>query len=143
MKIAVDANLLVYSDNKSSQYYQVCRQFLLKEQENLVVANQTLFEFLRVVTHPKYPRRLPLQTAMNDVRKYSSLFEVLYETEKDLETFQSLCEKYKLGSNRIFDTKLVAILVNNHIPRIATINEKDFSVFGEIQVVNPSKLIGI
>jgi hypothetical protein len=54
------------------------------------------------------------------------MFKIVYETEKDLETFQTLCEKYKLGSNRIFDTKLVATLVNNHIPRIATINEKDF-----------------
>ena len=143
MKIATDANLLVYSDNTSSPYYQVCREFLVKERENLVVANQTLFEFIRVVTHPQYPKRLSLKTALNDVMKYSSLFDIVYETEKDLETFQSLCEKYELGSNRVFDTKLVATLVNNHISRIATINEKDFSIFDEIKVVNPSKLAKI
>jgi hypothetical protein len=45
--------------------------------------------------------------------------------------------KYKLGSNRVFDTKLVATLINNGINRLATINDKDFKIFTEIETVNP------
>lgn len=112
-----------------------------KERENLVIANQTLFEFVRAVTYPRNPNPLSLKAALRYAIEYQSIFEIIYEAERDLEIFQSLCEKYKLGSNRVFDTRLVATLVNNHIPRIATINEKDFAVFGEIHVVNPAKLM--
>lgn len=140
MKTAVDANVLIYASNKSSQYHSSCRPYLSKERENLVVANQTLFKFVRAVTYSRNPKPLSLKAVLKYVLEYRSMFEIVYETEKDLETFQTLCEKYKLGSNRVFDTKLVATLVNNHIPRIATVNEKDFSVFEEIKVINPAKL---
>jgi predicted nucleic acid-binding protein len=137
LKTAIDTNILVYSLNKSSKYHDICRQFLLSGLENPVVPNQTLFEFLRVVTHSKYPHPLDIKAAINHVAIYKSLYETIYETEQDFQVFRDLYLKYKLGSNRVFDTKLVATLINNGINRLATMNDKDFKIFSEIETVSP------
>ncbi len=137
MRTAIDTNILVYSLNKSSQHHDICRQFLLSGVENPVVPNQVLFEFLRVVTHPKFLHPLDLKTAINHVAVYKSIYETIYETDQDFVLFRDLYLKYQLGSNRIFDTKLVATLINNDINRLATVNDKDFKIFTEIETVNP------
>lgn len=137
MRTAIDTNILVYSLNKSSPHHDICRQFLLSGVENPVVPNQVLFEFLRVVTHPKFLHPLDLKTAINHVAVYKSLYVTIYETDQDFDLFRKLYSKYQLGSNRIFDTKLVATLLNNGVDRIATVNDKVFKIFSEIETVNP------
>lgn len=139
MKIVADTNVLVYSFNKSSGFHQNSRAFLEKEKESIILANQSLFEFLRTVTHPKFPHPLSLSEALNHIADYKDIFGIIYETQDDFSVFQELCLKYKLGSNRIFDTKLAATIIANGITQFATFNEKDFNVFDEFSAFRPQE----
>ena len=139
MKIAVDTNVLVYSLNLSSPYHQGCRRFLIEHAEDIVIANQSLFEYIRVVTHPKHPNPVSFKTALDYVEKYQTQFQVVYETDRDVQIFRELSLKYHLGSNRIFDTKLVATLISNNVNKLATVNIKDFRVFKEIEIIDSLK----
>ena len=62
---------------------------------------------------------------------YSSPFGFL----KTLE----LAGKYKIKRQEIFDTNLVALMIQNKIDTIITANEKHFKNIKEINVLNPFK----
>jgi predicted nucleic acid-binding protein len=52
-----------------------------------------------------------------------------------------LIKKYPVNAQDIFDLQIVATMLSNNITRIYTYNEKDFSRYNEIEVLNPESVI--
>lgn len=59
--------------------------------------------------------------------------------EKTVKILADLIRKYGVKEQSVFDAQIVAVMVENEIKEIFTANDKDFSMFQEITVVNPFK----
>ena len=135
----LDTNILVYSLTKGSPKKEVARKFILENKKNLVVAHQNVNEAIRLLTHPKTPKKISTKTAVKVVIKIISKLRIATPKPETFYLCINLLEKYNIKSNRVFDAYLVATMLTNGISEIATDNEKDFSAFKEIKVLNPFK----
>lgn len=138
--ILVDSNILIYAINRSSPKHTIAQQFLQQEKEKLVLAHQNIFEALRVLTHPRYPKPMKINPAIEAVISITSNLDVIYPFLETQQLSLELLKKYKLTSNQIFDGYLVATMLSNGIDKIATDNVKDFQKFKYIKVINPFNL---
>jgi predicted nucleic acid-binding protein len=135
--ILVDSNVLVYAINSSSPKQKQAQTFLQDNIGYLVLAQQNIFEVLRVLTHGKFP--LPMSPD-DAIKAVSAIAEVAYIINPELNTYHialSLIQKYKITDNKIFDAYLSATAISSGINTIATDNDKDFEQIKEIRVINP------
>ncbi len=135
--ILIDSNILVYSINSSSPKHKKAQDFLKKNIATFVVAQQNIFETLRVLTHPKFPNPMTPQDAIKAVDWIIKAGEVVTPDYKTYKIAFELIREYNLASDKIFDAYLVATCISCNIDTIATDNIKDFKVFSQIYVINP------
>ncbi len=133
-QILVDTNVLIYAFNVSSPKHKMAKS-VLEGRGDLVLAHQNLLEFLRVVTHPVYRKKIRLEMVNKFVGLLEDNLRVVYPTELTWEIFKNLKIKYEVGGNLVFDTYLVATMLSWGIKRIVTDNQKDLGKFEEIGVV--------
>lgn len=137
-KVLIDTNLLVYSVNKDSVFYATTRKtlkILVERSLLLCISIQNLNEFLRVTTSKKYGSvPLSIKEATEYVNIYKNNYLILYPKEKALTKNLELAEKYKITGSKIYDTFLVATMLENGIKTIVTNNTKDFAFYNEIGV---------
>lgn len=104
------------------------------------ISLQNLSEFYAVATNPKHVQNpLTPQEAKQDIEEYLSCSNIKKLSVKE-STFRStieLAEKHGLTKQHIYDTQLVATMLENGIRKIITRNADDFSVFSEIEVEDP------
>lgn len=122
-KCAVAQNFLQLQAKKS--------QFLL--------AQQNIFEVLRVITHKKYTTAFTTAEAVLALKPILEVATVIYPTYETLDIAQALIEKYSISGSEVFDAYLVATAIGNGCYEIATDNEKHLSKYNEISVMNPFK----
>lgn len=135
--VLVDSNILIYSLNSSSEKCKKAQDFLQKNQLQLCVAQQNIFETLRVLTHSKSPQSLsPKQaiTALSLVTKHFVVINPLPDTEY---LALELIAKHTVAGNKIFDAYLVATALSHGVTAVATDNTKDFKMFEMLKVINP------
>lgn len=133
----IDSNILVYAINLSSPKHKKARIFLQENTENLVVAHQNIFETLRVLTHPKFPKPMTIAKALKAVDSIARECLIIAPDYKTHNIAVELIKKHSISSDMVFDAYLTATALSNEIYKIATDNEKDFRKFSEIKVVNP------
>lgn len=132
----VDSNILVYAINIASPKHRKAKEFLKKNIGNLEVAQQNIFESLRVLTHPKFPRPMKTQDA---VRAVDGITEACRLIHPDYETHYlalELVKRNQLFADQVFDAYLVATALTNDVKTIATDNVKHFQKF-PIRVIDP------
>lgn len=133
-KVLLDTNVLVYAFNVSSPKHKLARELVTGG--GWVVAQQNLLEFLRVVTHPVYAKKVGSGLGMEFVERLVEGVEVIYPTDLTWEVFRFLEQKYKrVKGNLVFDTYLVATMLSWGVRKIVTDNEKDLGMFEEVEVV--------
>lgn len=138
-QVLVDSNILIYSLNSKSPKHKEAQRFLQENKNNLLIAHQNIFESLRVLTHHKFSN--PMSTS-KAIRALTEIADSLGVISPDSITYQlalSFIKKYKFRSDMVFDAYLVATAISNGIYTIASDNEKDFSKFLEIKILNPFK----
>lgn len=113
------------------------QKFLTENLNILVVTHQNIFETLRVITYPKYPRPMHIKDALVAVENILEVCDIVSPNWKTKDIAIDLIKKYHLSSDMIFDAYLVATALSNGINEIATDNVKDFKRFTEIKVINP------
>lgn len=138
--ILVDSNILVYAINSRSPKNQKAEKFLSQSSGNFAVAHQNILEALRVLTHPKFPKPMQLNSAISALRPITDAGTIVSPDHNTYPVAEQLIIKYGFKSNQIFDAYLVATALTNGIYDIATDNERDFGTIKEIKVVNPFKL---
>ncbi|HZE87431.1 MAG TPA: PIN domain-containing protein [Methylomirabilota bacterium] len=132
----IDSNILIYAINSSSPKHKIAQTFLQENIGELVLAQQNIFETLRILTHSKFPSPLTVREAILQVKSIIDVSRVIAPDYKTHYLALELIKKYNLASYLVFDAYLAATVLSNGITTIATDNVKDFQKF-EITVVNP------
>ena len=131
-KLLLDTNVLIYSIDEGSKYFQKAQDIFSKQLE-LFTTSKNLSEFLSVVTRiPKNP--LSLKDALIVINDFIKIMTVLYPDEKSFLIFQNLLQKYGPVGLNIHDFEILSIGLANQITAIATFNEKDFKKVKEIEI---------
>lgn len=83
------------------------------------------------------------QEAMAELTAAKALFQFLPETPQAYATWERLVAEYAVRGKRAHDTRLVALMIEQHVPRLLSFNDGDFTAFGEIMVMNPFDVLGL
>ncbi len=108
--------------------------------ETIGVCTQVIAEFLHVVTDAnRFTTPLSMSDAVTRTRQLISAQEITL-LAPDLAAM-NLClkwmDEFQLGRKRVLDTMLAATLLTAGVTKIATMNDKDFRVFGKFEFISP------
>jgi toxin-antitoxin system PIN domain toxin len=139
--IAVDTNVLVYADTPPSPFHNAARDLLTRLSEGSApwaIPWPCIYEFLRVVTHPRASRPpLSLDVALNDVARLqqSPSLRLLSETYRHAEIMDSMLRASRVTSDLVFDARIAALCIEHAVDEILTA-DRDFSRF-PLKSTNP------
>lgn len=132
-RILLDTNLLIYSIDKDSKYFDKANSFFSEYKYELFTTSKNLSEFLAVTTRlPKSP--LSLEDALLVIEDFKGSLTVLYPTEKTYSIFLNLLRKYRPIGLQIHDFENISIGLANSINKVATFNKKDFERVRELKI---------
>jgi len=129
--IVIDTNILIYSIDKQSKYYDFSNEIINKN--NCFITSKNITEFINVLSKNKNIEYSFIE------KKFLSLynnFRILYINKDSIELFKELVIKYKPIGNKIFDIEIVSIMLSNGIDTIATINKSDFENITEVKIIS-------
>jgi toxin-antitoxin system PIN domain toxin len=138
---AVDTNVLVYSEIVSSPHHRTARRLLKELAEGQVpwgIPWPCVYEFLRVVTHPKvFSPPVPLAIALHDLEQIlaSPTLILLSETDRHSEVMTALVRESGVTGNLVHDAHIAALSIEHGVSELLT-GDRDFSRF-PIRVTNP------
>jgi hypothetical protein len=139
----VDTNVLVYAADREAPEHARCRELLLRWRSEPTPWHLTwsiLYEFLRVVTHPRVFRRpWSPELAFEFVQGLLSApaLEILGESDRHAELLGGLvAEVPRLAGNLLHDAHTVA-LMREHGLRVVYTRDADFHRFPGIEVRDP------
>lgn len=141
IKYLIDTNILVYSLDKKSPFYERASRILIEciKGERLgVIAQQNIVECTNVLFKESKKQRTEILLDLYTIATNFNL-EVINPFETTLFTFLKLLEGLKKRRRELFDVFLAATMFDNGIATIITINEKDFEDIKGIFVYNPWK----
>ena len=143
MNLLVDTNVLVFAVHEGSSRHEAAREFLEAQRESGVCLTWSiLYEWLRVVTHPRvFSRPLDPTRAREFVVELAGDpgTDILVETPHHLR-FMALVldEAPALRGNLYHDAHIVALMREHGVSRIATY-DGHFRLFPSIETVDPSR----
>lgn len=143
---ALDTNILVYAHNKSSPRYTDAKVFverMIREEDTdgkplVCIPLQVCAEFINVCTRKTIGKPLSMVDAIKVIREYSESLEIPIISPKpaQLQTFLTLLKTTKTRK-KVFDIFLAAVLKDNFIEGLYTVNVNDFKEFTFLKVENP------
>jgi uncharacterized protein len=143
MSGVIDTNILLYCVNGDAQEHPAAAAFLRRaaaSREPWFLTEGILYEFFRVVTHPKVFRRpLTWKEAIRFLQPLwlSFRFGFLVAGERHWSVLQEILEETTHPSgNLFFDIRTVALMREHGIREIYT-TDTDFLQFKGIKVINP------
>ncbi len=136
-KILIDTNILVYSINEESIFYEASRKLLKKPNHSFFISSKNVSEFLAVVTK-KIEELISVTKALEIIENFLTFSTLIYPNNFSFFFFQVLLRKYNPKGLRIYDFETASIALSNGINQIATMNTKDFEQIDEIELVNLS-----
>jgi len=137
----IDANLLLYAYDSSSQHHIKARQWLertLSEYLPVRLAWITILAFLRISTNRKiFENPFSISEATSIVKEWLEhpMVDVLNPTERHWLILSKLLGNGQASGPLVMDAHLAALAIE-HGARLCT-TDKDFSRFDDLQVFNP------
>lgn len=147
--ILVDTNIPLRIAQPSHRHRQpaldAIKLLTLRDGEHFVICPQSLYEMFVVCSRPISVNGLgmTLRQACAEVASARNLFQMLPETPQVYPTWEGLIAKYAVAGKRAHDARLVAAMIEHHVPKLLTFNDEDFRQFAEITVLNPFDVLGI
>lgn len=138
----VDTNIMVYAHREEFPRHQVALEILRSiacAPEPWVLLWPCVYEFVRVVTHPKlFDPPTPLEDAVAAIEGLISSPSVLLvgEGKRHTEWFSRMLLASNATGNLAFDAHIAALMKEHGISEIVT-SDNDFHRFPEIRVTNP------
>jgi hypothetical protein len=139
---AIDTNILIHAEIESSQRHGPALNVLQELAEGALpwaIPWPCIYEFLRVVTHPRvFHPPVPLDIALEDLQKVlasPSLF-LLAETERHALVLQQVLRQAGATGNLIHDAHIVALCLEHGVSELIT-GDRDLSRFEGLKIVNP------
>jgi toxin-antitoxin system PIN domain toxin len=146
--IAVDTNFLVYARRAEAIHHTEAKRLLTELSEGLhpwAIPWPCVYEFLRVVTHPRVFRPpTPLATALAEIDRLfdSPAIALLGEGANHRAHLRSLVEAGRAAGNIVHDAHIAALLREHGVREFWT-TDKDFHRFPGIAVRNPFTAGGV
>ncbi|MEO8216319.1 MAG: TA system VapC family ribonuclease toxin [Acidobacteriota bacterium] len=144
MKIAVDSNILVYAHVARFAEHERARGWIQQQLEQpdvtLVTTPLILSEVVHVITDPRrFTPPVPMREALELARNWlgRSNVECLSVDDEATALAFDLMDRHGLGRSRLADTLLAGTLLVHQVTVLATHNVIDFSVFGELRLIDP------
>jgi toxin-antitoxin system PIN domain toxin len=139
---AVDTNILVYAHRDEMPHHQTAARLLRSlatGSEPWVLPWPCIYEFLRVVTHPRLFRpTTPLGEAWKAVELLldSPSIVPIAEGDRHRQIIADLLGRTPVTGNALHDAHIAALLIEQGVPEILTADE-DFRRFVSLKVTNP------
>ncbi len=139
----VDTNVLVYAINENAKQHNASRKLVeagLNGEISICFTPQVLSEFFATVTNPKQITKvLSRKNAISEIEDYflKGVGDLVFVQRNTIDKIIELLKKYPISAQDIFDLQLVATMLSNNVARLYTYNDKDFSFYSEIEVLNP------
>ena len=135
----IDSTILVYAyDPTDQRKYAIAKSLLekcWKRERKFAISTQNLAEFFVVITqkvaHPLSV--VEAEQVITDICAFSQWKILQY----NIHTLQSAIRLHKNKQKHFWDALIVATMRQEGITHIYTENEKDFTLFENITVVNP------
>jgi predicted nucleic acid-binding protein len=141
MKILIDTNILLYADNKDSNWSSACNTIIEGSLKNnyikLFIPQKVLLEYYRVSTSKV--KNLPVETVIDNIYFYIENFEILYDNIETTEATLELALETNAKSGKIFDLNILASALSNKIDILYTVNIKDFPKPKNLEVLLPDQ----
>jgi uncharacterized protein len=141
--ILIDANLLLYAHNASSEHHAAARPWLEKAfsgSQPVRLAWITLLAFLRIGTNFRvFPHPLTVTEAVNLVSEWLKIpaVAILEPGEGHWEILAGLMTTNQASGPLVMDAHLAALAIEHGATLCTT--DQDFSRFPGLQVLNPLK----
>jgi uncharacterized protein len=142
MSSTIDANVLLYASDSSSDRHDEAKRFLrswASGPELVYVFWPTVMAYLRIATHPRiFKEPLPRSVAASNVASLVQLDHVQTgsESERFWELFQSTTSDVVVQGNLVPDAHLVTLMRQFGVAEIWT-RDRDFLKFDAIRVRDP------
>jgi uncharacterized protein len=139
---AIDTNILIYAEITSTQHHGLARQVLTQLAEGAVpwaLPWPCIYEFLRVVTHPRvFHPPVPLEIALTDLKAVmdSPSMLLLSETDRHAELMASIVKESAATGNLIHDAHIAALCLEHGVTELISA-DRDFLRFKSLKIVNP------
>lgn len=139
---AVDTNILVYARRQEPTEHEVARRLLAElctGAEPWGLPWPCVYEFLRVVTHPRvFHPPTPVGAAWQGMMLLlnSPSVVVLSETGRHRAILSELLEASPVTGNLLHDAHIAALLLEHGVEELLTADE-DFRRFPKLKVTNP------
>jgi len=144
--ILVDTNILLrFLEPKDGEYTLVREavKTLTVSGESLCFASQNLIEFWNVCTRPISRNGLGLSPAQTDERAalIEGRFQLLTDNERVHVEWRRLVVAYSVAGVQVHDARIVAAMIAHGVPRLLTLNDRDFARYAAISVVHPREVV--
>lgn len=139
---AIDTNVLIYAEIRSSHWHEKAQRLLRELAEGALpwaIPWPCIYEFLRVVTHPRvYHPPIPLSIALNDLRHIleSPTLILLSETSNHPNVMMMVLEESGVSGNLIHDAHIAALCLEHGISELIS-GDRDFTRFPSLTIRNP------
>jgi predicted nucleic acid-binding protein len=140
-----DTTFLVLLEIREAAGHAQAREFLvrtiLQARQSIALAPQVLAEFIHIVTDPRrFQRPLSMEEALRKADLWWNAEEVrqVVPDSGAVTLFTHWMVRYRLGRKRILDTLLAATYTAAGVRRIISTNIRDYRVFEDVEVVDPT-----
>lgn len=140
--IALDTNVLVYARREELPHHRRARQLLTELAEGeaaWALPWPCIYEFLRVVTHPRvFDPPTDLEAALGDLRSLleSPSLVLLGEGPSHLGHFLRAVEEGAAIGNLVHDAHIAALAIEHGVRELLT-TDRDFARFPGLTLRNP------
>lgn len=139
--ILIDANLLLYAYNPSSEHHPAARDWLeavISREQRIGLSWIVVLAFLRLATTPRiFPEPLTMSEAISIVSSWLARPNVvlLYPTERHWEVLSSLLAVTRTRGRDVTDAHLAALSME-HGATFCT-SDRDFARFPGLETLDP------
>ena len=139
---AIDTNVLIFAEITSSRHHERARALLQELAEGgrpWAIPWPCVYEFLRVVTHPRvFHPPVPLERALSDMTSIlsSPSLRLLRETSRHPAIMANVLRESAASGNLIHDAHIAALCIEHGVSELFT-GDRDFQRFSPLKMVDP------
>jgi predicted nucleic acid-binding protein len=143
MSVLLDTNILTRLAQQAHPHHsasQAAITTLANQGELLHIVPQNLYEFWTVATRPIGASNglgLTIVQAKAEMARIQTLFVMLFDTPAVFTEWERLVETYEVRGKTAHDARLMAALNVHGLTQIRSFNDRDFSRFAPVKVINP------